>query len=96
MCLCVCSCLNAGLTAAQINLIFGIHTHIGSDCAISYMILTFEVIKGHFRSNKFLWQVPLSFLPHTTIPFAQHHDTIYPTPQYHIYSFNFFILDHAI
>ena len=50
----VCSCLNAGLTAARINLIFGMHTHIGSDCAIGYMILTFEVIKGHFCSNKFL------------------------------------------
>ena len=55
----VCLCLNAGLTAARINLIFGIHTHIGSDCAIGYMILTFEVIKGHFRSNKLLWQVPV-------------------------------------
>ena len=40
------------------------HTHIRRDCAIGYMILTFEVIKGHFRSNKFLWQVPLSFLNH--------------------------------
>ena len=57
--MCVCSCLNAGLTAARINLIFGMHTHIGSDCAIGYMILTFEVIKGHFRSNKFLWLVPI-------------------------------------
>ena len=64
VCLFVCSCLNAGLTAALFNLIFGMHTHIGSDCAIGYMILTFEVIKGHFRSNKFLWQVPLSFLNH--------------------------------
>merc|ERR1712082_10644 len=34
------------------------HTHIWSDCAIGCMILTSEVIKGHFRSNKFLWQVP--------------------------------------
>ena len=61
VCLSVCLCLNAGLTAARINLIFGMHTHIWSDCAIGYMILTSEVIKGHFRSNKFLWQVPLSF-----------------------------------
>ena len=51
VCLCVCSCLNAGLTAPRINLIFGIHTHIGSDCAIAYMILTFGIIKGHFRSK---------------------------------------------
>ena len=51
-------CLFAGLTAARINLIFCIHIHIWSDCAIGYMILTFEVIKGHFRSNKFLWLVP--------------------------------------
>ena len=58
VCLSVCSCLFAGLTAARINLIFGMHTLIWSDCAIGYIILTFEVIKGHFRSNKFLWQVP--------------------------------------
>ena len=55
----VCSCLNSGLTAARINLIFGINTLIGSDCAIGYMILTFQVIKGHFRSNKFFCQVLL-------------------------------------
>ena len=60
VCLCVCSCLFAGLTAARINLIFCIHIHIWSDCAIGYMILTFEVIKGHFRSNKFLCKVPLA------------------------------------
>ena len=54
VCVCVCLCLNAGLTAAQVNLIFFIHTHIGSDYAIGYMILTFEVIKGHFRSKKYL------------------------------------------
>ena len=54
----MCSCLNAGLTAERINLKFGMHTHIWSDCAIGYMILTFEVIKGHFRSNKFLCKVP--------------------------------------
>ena len=58
VCLSVCSCLNAGLTAERINLKFGMHTHIWSDCAIGYMILTFEVIKGHFRSNKFLCKVP--------------------------------------
>ena len=35
LCLCVFFvCLNAGLTAAWINLIFGMHTLIGSDCAI--------------------------------------------------------------
>ena len=55
--MCVCSCLIAGLTAAPINLKFGMHTHIRWDCAIGYMILTFEVIKGHFRSNKFLCKV---------------------------------------
>merc|ERR1712055_712727 len=58
VCLSVCSCLNAGLTAERINLIFCIHILIWSDCAIGYMILTFEVIKGHFRSNKFLCKVP--------------------------------------
>ena len=73
----VCSYLNAGLTTARINLIFGIHNHIGSDCAIGYMILTFEVNKGNFRSNKFLWQVPLTFFPRTTIPFTPHYDTIF-------------------
>ena len=52
VCVFVCSCLNAGLTAAWINLIFCMHTHIGSDCATGYTILTFEVIKDHFRSNK--------------------------------------------
>ena len=51
VCMSVCLCLNAGLTAARINLIFGMHIHIGSDCAIVYMILTFEVIKGHYRSS---------------------------------------------
>ena len=51
VCLFVCSCLNAGLTVAPINLIFGMHTLIESDCAIGYMILTFEVIKSHFRSK---------------------------------------------
>merc|ERR1712121_101618 len=55
VCVCVCLYLNTGLTAARINLIFGMHTLIWSDCAIGYMILTFKVIKGHFRSNKFLW-----------------------------------------
>ena len=63
VCVFVCSCLNAGLTAARIILIFGMHTLIWSDCTIGYIILTFEVIKGHFRSNKSLWQVPLDFLP---------------------------------
>merc|ERR1712121_280165 len=55
VCLSVCSCLFAGLTAARINLKFGMHTLIGSDCAIGYIILNFKVIKDHFRSNKFLW-----------------------------------------
>ena len=53
VCLSVCSCLNAGLTAGRINLIFGMHILIWSDCAIGYMILIFEVIKDHFRPN--LW-----------------------------------------
>jgi len=61
VCLSVCSCQNEGLTAARINLIFCIHTLIWSDCAIGYIILIFEVIKGNFRSNKSLWQVPLGF-----------------------------------
>ena len=51
VCLSVCLCLNAGLTAARINLIFGMTIHIWSDYAIGYMILTFEVIKDHFRSK---------------------------------------------
>ena len=63
VCLSVCSCLFTGLTAAPVNLIFGMHTHIRRDCVIGYMILTFEVIKGHFRSNKFLCKVPW---PHLT------------------------------
>ena len=58
----VCSCLNAGLTAARINLIFGMHTLIGFDCNIGYIILTFEIIKGHFRSNKLLCKVPSGVL----------------------------------
>ena len=40
VCLFVCSCLFAGLTAARINLKFGMHTLIGSDCAIGYIIFT--------------------------------------------------------
>ena len=36
----------------------GMHTPIGSDCTIGYMILTFKIFKGHFRSNKFLSKVP--------------------------------------
>ena len=44
------------------------HTLIWSDCAIGYMILTFKVIKGHFRSNKLLWQVLLGFLPRGFLP----------------------------
>ena len=51
VCVFMCSCLCTGLTAAPINLIFGIHTHIRCSCVIGYMILIFEVIKGHFRSN---------------------------------------------
>ena len=58
VCLCVFSYLNTSLTAVRINLIFGMHTLIWSDCAIGLMILTFGAIKGHFRSNKFLWLVP--------------------------------------
>ena len=54
VCMCVCSCLNAGLTAERINLIFGMHNLIWSDCAIGYIILTFEAIKGHFRSNIYI------------------------------------------
>ena len=51
VCVRLCSCLFAGLTAARINLIFDMHTLIWSDCAIGYIILTFEVIKGHIRSK---------------------------------------------
>ena len=58
MSVCMILCLFTDLTTAWINLIFRMHTHIRRDCAIGYMILTFEVIKGHFRSNKFLWLVP--------------------------------------
>ena len=50
----LCLYLFTGLTAIPINLIFGMHTHIRSDCVIGYMILTFKVIKDHFISNKFL------------------------------------------
>ena len=49
-----------GLTAAPINLIFGMHNHIRCRSVIGYMILTFDVIKGHFRSNKILCQVPVN------------------------------------
>merc|ERR1712215_576327 len=67
----VCSCLFAGLTATRINLKFGMHTLIGFECAIGYIILTFEVIKGHFRSNKFIFKVPwciaCSFPFHTLV-----------------------------
>ena len=34
-------------------LIFGMHNHVGSDCAIGFMILTFEV----YGLNKFLCKV---------------------------------------
>ena len=37
VCLSVCSCLNAGLTAERMNLKFGMHTLVGSDCAIGYI-----------------------------------------------------------
>ena len=79
VCLSVCSCLNAGLTAARINLIFGMHTLIGSDCAIGYMILTFEVIKGHYRSNKFPWLVPHGVK--VTLPFYHGHFGKFENPK---------------
>ena len=41
----------SSLTAALINLIFCMHTHIRSIGVIGYMNLTFEVIKGH------LWEI---------------------------------------
>ena len=40
VCVSVCLCLNAGLTAVRIDLIFDMHTLIWSDCAIGYIILT--------------------------------------------------------
>ena len=57
-CVSVCSCLNHVLTAAPIDLIFGMHTHIRYRSVIGYIFLTFEVNKGHFRSNRFLCKVP--------------------------------------
>ena len=41
----------SSLTAALIDLIFGMHTHIRSIGVIGYINLTFEVIKGH------LWEI---------------------------------------
>ena len=40
---------------AKKNTLIYIHVHI-----FNYMILTFDVIKGHFRSNKILCQVPVN------------------------------------
>ena len=37
----------SSLTAALIDLIFGMHTPIRSIGVVGYMNLTFEVIKGH-------------------------------------------------
>ena len=45
------------LTAAPNNLIFGMHNHFRCRSVVGYMILTFDVIKGHFISNKVLCQV---------------------------------------
>ena len=36
-----CLCLNHGLTAVPIDLIFGMHTHVMSRSIIGYIILTF-------------------------------------------------------
>ena len=41
----------SSLTAALIDLIFGMHTPIRSIGVIGYINLTFEVIKGH------LWEI---------------------------------------
>ena len=41
----------SSLTAALIDLIFGMHTPIRSIGVVGYMNLTFEVIKGH------LWEI---------------------------------------
>ena len=41
--MCVHLCLNHGLTALPMVLIFGMHTHIRRNCVIGYMIFTFEV-----------------------------------------------------
>ena len=60
VCVFVCSHLFNFLTAAPIDLIFSMHTHIRYRSVIGYMILTFDVIKGHFRSNKILCQVPVN------------------------------------
>ena len=55
-------CDFTALTAAPINLIFGMHNHIRCRSVIGYMILTFDVTKCHFKSNKILCQVPESSL----------------------------------
>ena len=40
------------------DLKFGKHTHGRSRSVIGYVILTFQIIKGHFKSNKFLYKIP--------------------------------------
>ena len=45
----------SSLTAAPIDLIFGMHTPIRSIGVVGYMNLTFEVIKGH------LWEIFIIF-----------------------------------
>ena len=45
----------SSLTAALIDLIFGMHTPIRSIGVVGYMNLTFEVIKGH------LWEIFIIF-----------------------------------
>ena len=50
-CMCVCSCLNHVLTAAPIDLSFGMHTHSTEISVIGYIFLSFEVIKGHFKCH---------------------------------------------
>ena len=40
----------SSLTAALIDLIFGMHTPIRSIGVVGYMNLTFEVIKGHYNN----------------------------------------------
>ena len=52
VCLSVCLFVSQlHLTAAPIDLNFGMHTHSIYRSVIGYILLTFEVIKGHFRSH---------------------------------------------
>ena len=57
VCVLVCSCLFTGLTTKPVNLIFGMHTYIRSDCVIGYMIASvaclphLTTIQSPYRDN---------------------------------------------